>query len=219
MNPKPTHEFEGDFETHVTVHCTASELADLGEWAAVRPGVKLTHIVLGRGRVRSQPMLTITGTGTLATQQAAAQDLTQQLTRSGFAPTRVKIEASPWATGVPQDAPQAAKLGPDFYFEHHIKLLLNPDVDWQSLAHIAIPHGAHVSWNARRVLQTGHQERFVTQRCHHIGLPEAADALTSLCTTLREHGHEPKSIEREFVVYDSDASVDEGWIEQKTVTQ
>jgi hypothetical protein len=214
MQTRPAHEFEGDFETHVTVRCAESELSGLGEWAAARPGVKLTHIMLGRGRVPSQPMLTVTGSGTLADQHVAARDLAAQLTASGFVPMRVKIETSPWATGVPHDDSQAASLGPAFYFEHHIKLLLTPGVDWQALAQIAIPHGAHVSWNARRVRESGHQERFVTQRCHGVGLPEAGHALTKLCTALREGGHELVSTEREFVVYDSDASIDDGWIEQ-----
>ena len=214
MQTSLAHEFEGDFETHVTVRCAESELPELGEWAAARPGVKLTHIVLGRGRVTSQPMLTISGSGTLADHHVAARDLAAQLTASGFAPMRVKIEASPWATGVPQDDTQAAALGPAFYFEHHIKLLLDSNGDWQALAQIAMPHGAHVSWNARRVHESGHQERFVTQRCHGVGLPEAGHALTRLRTALSASGHELVSVEREFVVYDSDASVDDGWIEQ-----
>lgn len=218
MKSRPAHdvdgEFGGDFETHVTVRCAESELPGLGEWAAIRPGVKLTHIMLGRGRVPSQPMLTVTGSGTLAGQRIAARELAAQLNAGGFVPMRVKIEASPWATGVPQDDSQAAALGPGFYFEHHIKLLLTPGVDWQALAQIAIPHGAHVSWNARRVHESGHQERFVTQRCHGVGLPEAGLALTRLCNALSEGGYELISTEREFVVYDSDASVDDGWIEQ-----
>jgi hypothetical protein len=50
--------FAGDFETHVTVHCAESESGVLEQWAAAR-GLRFTHILLCRGRVVSQPMLTL----------------------------------------------------------------------------------------------------------------------------------------------------------------
>jgi len=217
-------EFHGDFEAHVTVHCDEPELPDLAAWAASSVGtpgpgtataMKVTHIVLGRGRVRSQPMLTITGSGTLTDQYAAVLDLERQLVAGGFAPVRTKIEASPWATGVPQDEAQARRLGPAFYFEHHIKLVLNAGLGWDALVPVALEHGAHVSWNARRVLDGGRHERFVTQRCHEVGLTEAGRRMEALCAALRDGGFEIVSVEREFVVFDSDASVDDGWIEQR----
>ncbi|MBR7836796.1 hypothetical protein KDL01_26180 [Actinospica durhamensis] len=205
--------FTGDFESHVTVRCDESELARLGTWAAGAEGVKLTHIVLGRGRVPSQPMLTITGSGTLADQHARTGALERRLEAAGFTPVRTKIEASPWTAGVPQNRAQVEESGPEGYFEHHVKVRLSPGFDWRTLADVAIPHGAHVSWNARRVLGDGGQERFVTQRCHGIGNDEAGERVDALCAALRESG-EIVSVEREFVVFDSDASVDDGWIEE-----
>lgn len=206
--------FAGDFESHVTVRCDEPELARLETWAVGAEGVKLTHIVLGRGRVASQPMLTITGSGTLADQHARTGELERRLEAAGFTPVRTKIEASPWTAGVPQDRAQAGKSGPARYFEHHVKVRLPPGFDWRALADVAIPHGAHVSWNARRVFGDGGQDRFVTQRCHGVGNDEARERVDELCAALRESG-EIVSVEREFVVFDSDASVDDGWIEER----
>ncbi|WP_034271684.1 hypothetical protein [Actinospica robiniae] len=207
--------FEGEFESHVTVRCAGPELARLQAWSAENTGAKLTHIVLARGRVPSQPMLTFTGSGTFDEQRAVIVDLERRLSAAGFAPVRTKIEASPWAAGVPQDRAEAESLGAARYFEHHVKVRLAPGDDWQALALVAVPHGAHVSWNARRVLENGAHERFVTQRCFGVGLAEAGEKLEALCAALCEGGWEIVSAEREFVVFDSDAGIDDGWIEEK----
>lgn len=211
--------FRGDFETHVTLGFDASssavsiQLDALDTWAAGRPALKVTHIQLSRGRVPSQPMLTFTGTGTLAAQRETAAVLVRELAAAGFRPTRVKVEASPWNADVPQDAESARLIGPEFYFEHHVKLALGDDTDLEALAALVIPHSAHLSWNARRRSVLGIDERFVTQRCHGVGLPEAGSQLDRLCDELREHSHQILSAVREFVVFDSDSSLDAGWIE------
>lgn len=40
----------------------------------------------------------------------------------------------------------------DGHFEHHLKLRLPAGYDRAALESLAVPHGAHVSWNARRSL-------------------------------------------------------------------
>ncbi|MHA6760227.1 hypothetical protein [Streptacidiphilus sp. PAMC 29251] len=203
--------FIGAFETHVTVHCTDDMVSRLDAWAAT-VGAKVTHIVLARGRQPSQPMLTVTGAGTVEEQHRAADGLVEALDAAGFKPVRVKIEASPWADGVPQDDAQAELLGPEQYFEHHIKLLLPVDSDLDTLADLVVPHQAHLSWNARRIASDGRQERFVTQRCHQTGLVGAGARLEALIAGLRGAGHQLISLEREFVVHDSNTAIDDGWI-------
>ena len=205
--------FDGEFETHVTVSCDDDSAANLCAWAA-GAGVKVTHVVLARGRVRSQPMLTLTGSGTLAAQRSVASRLAADVANAGFTVTRVKIEAAPWTRGVPQDDAQAHGLGPGRYFEHHVKLLCSaaPE-ELPTLAELVMPHSAHLSWNARRVRADGLAERFVTQRCHGVGDATAVAALEHLRAALLADGREIISAEREFVVYDSDASLDDGWID------
>ncbi|RSN66812.1 hypothetical protein [Actinomadura sp. WAC 06369] len=203
-------DFAGDFETHVTVHGDARAVAD---WAAAR-GVKFAHIVLERGRVASQPMLTLTCSGTLDDARAQAARTALDLRADGFAAARVKIEAAPWNAGVPAADDEA--LDPARYFEHHVKLLLAPDAGAApGLAEVVGPHAAHVSRNARRVRTDGRAERFVTQRCRRVGARTAGARLDALTGALRARGFEIVEVEREFVVFDGDESLDDGWIEER----
>ncbi|MBS2963572.1 hypothetical protein KGA66_10975 [Actinocrinis puniceicyclus] len=208
--------FEGDFETHVTVRGDRTDVDHLERWAAGAE-LKLTLITLGRGRVPVQPMITLRGSGTLGAQYTAAGVVVGRLETAGFEVARVKIEASPCTRGVPGDDEAALRLGAGCYFEHHVKLLLDAGCDVAALTRLVVPHGAHVSWNARRVLDPGRHERFVTQRCHGLGLAAAGKSLEELCTMLYECGYEIVSVEREFVVFDSDASLDAGWIERNAI--
>ncbi|MEV3972504.1 hypothetical protein AB0K68_30850 [Streptomyces sp. NPDC050698] len=97
-----------------------------------------------------------------------------------------------------------------------MKLRLTADTDLAALAARVTPHGAHLSWNARRVRGEQH-ERFVTQRCHVVDAEGASRALERLPAELR--GCEVLGVEREFVLHDSDVSVDEGWLEEPVVVR
>ena len=89
------------YETHVTVRCADSaETERLRGWADAA-GLKLTHIVLARGRMRHQPMLTLAGSASYAEESARADRTVAALRADGFAPVRVKIESVPWAPEVP----------------------------------------------------------------------------------------------------------------------
>jgi len=198
------------YETHVTVRCAGpAETERLRGWAEAA-GLKVTHIVLARGRMRDQPMLTLAGPASYAEQSARADRTVAALRSAGFAPVRVKTESVPGAPEVP-DGP----CGGGQYFEHHVKLLLDAETDLASLAARVVPHGAHLSWNARGVCGGGRHERFVTQRCRGVRDAEAEEALRLLLSELG--GFEVLCVEREFVLYDSDESVDDGWIEEPMV--
>ncbi|MGW1022101.1 hypothetical protein ACWD4J_00045 [Streptomyces sp. NPDC002577] len=206
------------YETHVTVRCDTTADADrLDRWATAA-GLKLTHIVLARGRMAAQPMLTLTGSASYADESARAREVAGRLRADGFAPVRIKIESSPWAPEVPREPCEDGR-----YFEHHVKLLLDADADLTALAARVVPHGAHLSWNARRVVGGGRHERFVTQRCRGADAQGAGQALERLLTELDGlaglHGLEVVDVEREFVLYDSDVSVDDGWIEETVVQE
>ncbi|MEU6311860.1 hypothetical protein [Streptomyces sp. NPDC047014] len=92
-----------EYETHVTVRCAdAEELARLDAWAGARD-LKVTHILLARGRMVSQPMLTLRD-------RTGHERLVPRLREAGFEPVRVKVETVPWTTDRP---------GPGGgYFEH-----------------------------------------------------------------------------------------------------
>jgi hypothetical protein len=207
----------GDFETHVTFRCPDTRVDALERWGREK-GAGMTHIVLGRGGTPSQPMLTLRGRTTLAEARTAAAGLAGAARLCGFLAVRVKIEAAPWHAAVPATDAEAAALGPAYYFEHHVKLLLEPGAGADELAVLAAlaePHSAHLSHNARRHRDDGHQERFVTQRCRGAGDATAARQLDELTAMLAAKRYRIASVEREFVVSDDDETLDHGWIEEK----
>jgi hypothetical protein len=195
------------YEAHLTVRCADdTALERLRRWSAAR-GLKLTHVVLARGRTPSQPMLTLRDASSFEAQTARARAVAAELEADGFAVVRVKVESDPWAPEVPR-RPCAGER----HFEHHVKLRLPAGADLTALAARVVPHGAHLSWNARRVTGSGRHERFVTQRCHGVDADGAGRALDALLAELAEL--EVLDVEREFVLYDSDGSMDAGWLEE-----
>ena len=205
-------EFSGEFETHITVRFTPSEdIVDLKAWAKAH-GMKCLHILLDRGEAPSQPMLTHWGKGSLSQQKAIAESLCQDLTSAGFTVTRLKMEGSPENEDVPQSPMDAARHPLERHFEHHLKLLLTPAADISSLTDIAQQHHAHLSRNALRTRSDAYQERFVTQRCCGVGLPEARQQLEALVTALTIQGYRILEVEQEFVVYDTNLALDAGWL-------
>ena len=211
-------EVSGDFEIHITTYDSKAEaLAAFAE----RHEQKYVHILLDRGLHASQPMLTVTGSGTLDQQRSAVEHWHDELRRADIRPTRTKIEAAPWCAGVPRTDREAADEPAGRYFEHHIKLLL-PRVtvtELVTIADLAEPHGARMSRNARRQRTDGSQERFVTQRCHGVGLDTAKHRLDGLVSDLRGAGHEILRIEQEYVVSDSDLRYDNGWLQPPASTE
>jgi hypothetical protein len=206
-------EFEGEFETHITVRVEGpSEVDALRAWAVDRQ-LKFHHIVLDRGLTPSQPMVSRRGVGSLSGELAEAVDLRRRLADDGFTVSRVKIEAAPGNRDVPDSDPEAVGRHPGRYFEHHVKLALDPGADIPSLANLAQEHAAHLSRNALRVRADGRSERFVTQRCYNVGRPSARQRLDALVAELTEGGYPIQSIEKEYVVHDSDPDVDAGWLD------
>lgn len=209
--------FRGDFEAHITVRADDSDTIDAFESYAAAQGLRFIHIVLERGRVLQQPMVTVRASGTYAAVRHSVDALAARFDADGFPVVRAKIEATPWADGVPVTDSEATVLGARYYFEHHIKLLLPAHADTAELERLAVAHAAHLSANARRTRGDGRSERFVTQRCRAVGNTTAEQRLAALLAALT--GYEVLSVEREFVVYDSDESVDAGWIVEQGNSQ
>jgi len=205
-------EFAGEFETHFTVEVTgAQRIPALAQWATARQ-MKCTHILLDRGRVPSQPMLTSHGQGTLSNELQKARRVTDMLHADGFRVTRIKIEASPKNQDIPQRKEDPFDNA-EQYFEHHVKLLLEDDSKLESLSELAQRHCAHLSHNVLRTRADGRHERFVTQRCYRVGQPQACAELSSLLADLEREGYQILETEQEFVVYDSNLAMDGGWID------
>lgn len=212
VTPIRMTELSGQFETHVTVQLVdAGRLETLQHWAG-HHGLKCVHIILDRGVCSSQPMLTRWNSGLLSSEIAAARQLSRQLAADGFRVIRIKIEAGVSSEGVPQASVDALAAPADRYFEHHVKLLLEPGADRVPILTVAQQHRAHMSRNALRRRPDGCEERFVTQRCYGVGRVEARRSLDALLAALRLLGHRVLEVEEEYVVFDSHAAVDDGWI-------
>jgi hypothetical protein len=206
------YQVSGDFEIHFTVMPGLEER--LAAFAAAR-GVKFVHIQLDRGSFPSQPMLTISSSGSFTDQRAVVETWLADLRAAGMQAFRFKIEAAPWCTGVPHSVKDARSEPDGRYFEHHIKLRL-VDASMTELARLTdlvAPHGARLSSNARRQLVDGTHERFLTQRCHGVGLDTARERLDALVAAVRSGGYEVAEVEQEYVVLDSRESYDHGWLE------
>ncbi len=209
--------FAGEFETHITVRAgDPARLDSLGVWAEARR-LKFHLIVLDRGLVPSQPMVTRRGRSDLCGELAEAADLTTRLAADGYVVSRVKIEAAPENEGVPVTEADAARQ-PGRYFEHHVKLLLDPDDDLGEVTSLVVRHTARLSRNARRVRADGKAERFVTQRCHAVGRTTACRRLDALLADLAADGYAILSTEQEYVIHDTAPGVDAGWLDHGGAT-
>lgn len=205
-------DFAGDFETHLTIGLKGTAGLDaLRNWAEAH-GLKCLHILLERGSTPSQPMLSRRGSGDLTSEFRIAEDVSRQLDVLGFPVTRIKIEAACTNRDVPATDADA-KAHPEQYFEHHLKLLLDPEIDMAPLASLAQEHGGHLSRNALATRPDGREERFVTQRCRRVGRQVASRRLDALVTILKTQGYPILDIEQEFVVFDSNGAIDDGWID------
>jgi hypothetical protein len=206
-------EIAGEFETHLTIRLDSSQaIAPLALWASAR-GLKFTHILLDLGQTVSQPMLTRYGRGVLAEELTAATRLRTELESAGFAVSRIKVEAALGNVGVPHTNADVSSHPPGRYFEHHVKLLLDSNLDRTALVELAQCHRAHLSRNALRLRSDGRHERFVTQRCYAVGRSDARRDLDALLDALESGGYEILDVEEEFVVYDSNVAIDAGWID------
>ena len=207
-------EFRGDFETHFTITLDESgNLAALSDWGQHHE-LKCLAIVLDRGTAPSQPMLTRHSRGTLTQEKANAAEISRQLTEAGFTVSRIKIEAAPTNADVPRSDAEAG-VQTDRYFEHHLKILLESDTDLMPLKQIAEQHAAHLSRNALKFREDGKQERFVTQRCFSAGSVTAHQQFELLLHALTTASYTLLKTEAEFVVYDSNLALDDGWIQSK----
>jgi hypothetical protein len=205
--------FDGVFETHLTVRLPG-RLGEgdegLARWAE-RHEMKYAMILLDRGATPQQPMLTYHRLGMLPAQLVLARRRVGELRGAGFDVVRVKVEAAPWNEDVPQSAVEASALMPGCYFEHHVKLVLADDAEVDAVRRIGTRHAGHVSRNARRGLDGGRHERFLTQRCRLVGHPEAHRRLEALLDALAHGAHHVIEVEEEFVVHDDNPGLDHGW--------
>lgn len=206
-------EYPGNFEAHVTVSVQSPEELDtLTTWCAER-GLRCTRIVLSRGAHVEQPMASWHSHGTAL--PAALQEMNaraREMRELGLSVVRTKLEAAIGNADVPVTDAQAKSHAPKNYFEHHIKLLREREASRETLVEVCAARGAHLSRNAFRELDTGHEERFVTLRTYGAGAETSQSQLAGLLEDLDELGEDVIEVESEYCVYDSNLALDDGWL-------
>jgi uncharacterized protein (TIGR02996 family) len=206
-------DYRGQFEVHLTARADGPAAVErFAGWCRDR-GFKCVRIVLSRGDCVEQPMATWRLAGTaLPVVLAEAERYAADAAACGFTVTRVKIEAGPHNGEVPATDADAADHPPGCYFESHVKLRLPAAAPLDALLAVCGRHAAHLSRNAFR--DGGEwQERFVTQRAYQSGWQMAEGRLEHLLADLEDHlGETVVDRESEFCVYDSNLSLDAGWL-------
>lgn len=207
-------EFTGELEIHLTIYLGKTKtVAELQEWGRIYD-LKCLHIILDRGEVSSQPMLTRRASGKLTDEIGTALHLKELLIADGFQVVRIKIEAAPWNENVPQSSAEIIISSTEKkYFENHIKILMDSQTEHTVLLEKVVRHAAHLSRNALRQSSEGFEERFVTQRNWSIGYSESRQKLNELLQEIRALNYPVIDVEEEYVIYDTNLKIDAGWIQ------
>lgn len=190
-----------NLETHITLDVCEADESRLRAWASAR-GLKVTCIVLARGRYARQLMVTLRG-------DVAPRDAIDRARRiaedarltCGAHLRRIKVEAPLVDVEARDDA---------IYVEHHVGVRLAPS-ELATLAAIAADAGAHLSRNAFKVLDD-EEERFLTARFGADEVSVADRALGRLLHALSAAGLTIAKVERERVLFDDAGALDDGWM-------
>ncbi|MFK8003581.1 MAG: non-canonical purine NTP pyrophosphatase [Polyangiales bacterium] len=203
--------FGGVFEAHITVALVGEEELVRFDALCSDLAVKSIHIVLPRGEIRFQPMTSSYHHGELLAVQGEVFELARRIAGAGFEVTRAKIEATGSNREIPQSDADAESF-PHNYFEFHVKTRIAPSADAGKLAEAVSLHGAHLSRNARKVFADGTRQHFVTLRVYEAGRRRAEERFATLRDAIQQAGFEWREPIREYTVYDSNVSVDKGWL-------
>lgn len=205
--------YAGPAEIHITVSLenTEAEKARFQEACEIENG-KSIWIELASGHNINQPMY---GKKLFTSALKQADEISRLVDRfeENFLVKRVKVEAGPDNQNIPQKFDKAQTEPEDCYFEHHVALSLNPDIDFKLLKSQLAQYDGYLSNNAFKIEPaSGQQIRFVTQRFSKIGQMEANAELDKLIAYAKQAGIEVIRVEREYNIYDSNLHLDNGWM-------
>lgn len=192
------------FELHLTIDDPGPDRLDAFAAWCRQQGAKPIIIELARGAVTQQPMLgKVVYSANLQEALATAEALSDALQTAGFIGKRIKIEIPAYCAA--QIEPSANGFTP--YYEWHAKV---PYIDPERLLNIALEHGAHLSRNA---ISGVSGSRFVTLR-EYGAFHTFQERTAALQSALLLGGWEILKLESEYCIYDSDISLDRGWLPQ-----
>jgi hypothetical protein len=198
------------FEIHVTV----APLTDskIKAFQAICREHRLKPIMIEFSNVSVQPMTCSRHSGNLQGAHSEANRLATLLEAYGFHVNRIKIEAAPTNSCVPQTDTDAQKASNTCYFEHHLKFRLEQTEPGFELTEVCSRFGAHLSRNAFKHFKDGIREQFVTLRAHGIGFEAAQGQALELTLAIEQLGYPVIASVSEYCVFDSNLELDDAWV-------
>ncbi|MBI4852432.1 MAG: hypothetical protein HY819_11615 [Acidobacteria bacterium] len=202
----------GTFESHITIQLNNQTALSLFRSVCEELKVKCSLIELPNGINRFQPMTSLYHQGSFESVLKEVNGLAQSLTQEGFKVIRVKIEALINNLNVPITDEQAKKF-PNNYFEFHLLVTLSSEKDKERLKNLCTQNNAHLSQNAFKKTLYGLNQHFVTMRLYNIGKTNAKAEFSKLIEMLKKENFSLSNKLQEYIVYDSNISLDQGWVE------
>lgn len=202
----------GTFESHITVELNNKRTLSLFQTLCQKLKVKCLLIELPSGINNLQPMTSLYHKGNFEPVLKEVQSLAQTIAQEGFKVTRVKIEALVNNLNVPSTDEEAQKF-PKNYFEFHVLATLKTEEEKDKLKALCKNHNAHLSQNAFKQSLLGLNQHFITMRVYNIGKIGAKLEFSKLVNELKKENFNLSNKLQEYIVYDSNTSIDQGWIE------
>ena len=217
----------GSFEIHVFVEPLDPPERDVERFRAACAGaatpmkallLKLDYV--GKGFVGVLQSSRYVQGDPASAREAAAADAAV-LRAAGFTVIREKVEAIATNDGVPRTAEDGRRSPADRYFEFHVLIdgrdhaLTEDDVralrelshDFSAKLSTPVP----LSYNALKPAQ-----RFLNLRARGVGLAQAmapVDELSRALALAQKGALEVKKVIAEYICFDSNRAVDDGWLE------
>jgi hypothetical protein len=189
------------YEIHLTIAPVSAALWPAFEQYAASIDAKAMAIELARGEYPLQPMLTLARGGELDDVIQFAHALMRKSAQSKYQVLRCKIEQDASVNALPGDA------GSHHYFEWHGRIVV-AEARRLQLAAVCQAFGGHLSNNAVR----GGDSRYVTLR-EPDDFSMLSSQVAALSIALNEQGWKMDKQQWERVVYDSNLTLDSGWLE------
>lgn len=130
--------------------------------------------------------------------------------------TRLKLEAVAVNPGVPVTDDEAAAVPGDTYFEYHIKIKNPPTPEGDEIlkalaARMTAELGVKVPFSCNDM--GGKNQRFLNARTYGMGYEASAALVERIAAAIEAEGFEVSKIIREFIVFDTNKALDNGWLE------
>lgn len=204
--------YTGFFEAHITINQLNKADSERFDTFCNGLGVKSIQIELSRGDMAIQPMTCSRHKGTFQEIYQEVVQIGKQLQEQGFDVLRLKIEAHPDNIGIPLDKVEVLHHSDKNYFEHHLKVLLNTDMDLSDLLAVCEKHQAHLSSNAYKKVDSGNYQNFITTRTYHVGKQEAKAHFSALMHDVQELDIPVLKHFMEYCVFDTNIDLDKNWL-------